>query len=68
MIIPISLLIYITRTQNMKSNACMDKKHKHENRLIRTKIRNETTNRVCETFFLLFSVISNKKNKLLNNN
>ena len=69
MTILISLLIHITCTQNMKSNICMDiKKHKHENCLIRTKIRNVTTDRICRTFFLLFSVDLDKQNKLVNNN
>ena len=60
MIIPISLLIPITHTQNMKFNTCMDakkKKHKHENYSMHTKIRKETTNQVGETFFFCYFLL-----------
>ena len=53
MIIPILLLIHIARTQNMKSNTCMDVKIINtKNRFIHTKIRNKTTNRVVELSFV----------------
>ena len=49
----------------MNSNTCMYIKHKHENCRIHTKIRNETTNRVCRTFFFVIFYRFNKQNRLV---
>ena len=64
------MITYLSNKNKQFTSKHEAKKYRHEHWLIRTKLRNKTTNRACIrlSFFCYFSMDSNKQNKLVNNN